>query len=77
MAAHQQVDRYNGDPWEEVIAPWVESESSVSISEVLEKCLQNRREGRSQLRFLLYELRFARRQIVDRLSEVLQHFQTK
>jgi len=36
----QQVDRYEGDPWEEVIAPWVESQSSVSISEVLEKCLQ-------------------------------------
>jgi hypothetical protein len=23
MAADQQVDRYEGDPWEEVIAPWV------------------------------------------------------
>src|SRR5580692_4733602 len=40
MAADQQVDRYEGDPWEEVIAPWVESRSSVSISEVLDKCLQ-------------------------------------
>jgi predicted P-loop ATPase len=40
MAADQQVDRYEGDPWEEVIAPWVESQASVSISEVLEKCLQ-------------------------------------
>jgi len=40
MATDQQVDRYEGDPWEEVIAPWVESQSSVSISEVLEKCLQ-------------------------------------
>jgi predicted P-loop ATPase len=39
MAADQQVDRYEGDPWEEVIAPWVESQSSVSISEVLDKCL--------------------------------------
>jgi len=26
--------------WEEVIGPWVESRTSVSISEVLEKCLQ-------------------------------------
>ena len=40
MAADQQVDRYEGDPWEEVIAPWVESQSSVSISEVLERRLQ-------------------------------------
>jgi len=40
IAAGQQVERYEGDPWEEVIAPWVESRSSVSISEVLEKCLQ-------------------------------------
>ena len=36
MAVDQQVDRYEGDPWEEVIAPWVESQASVSISEVLE-----------------------------------------
>jgi predicted P-loop ATPase len=40
MAADQQVDRYEGDPWEEVIAPWLENRPSVSIREVLEKCLQ-------------------------------------
>jgi predicted P-loop ATPase len=39
LASDQQVDRYEGDPWEEVIGPWVETRSSVSISEVLEKCL--------------------------------------
>jgi len=37
LASDQQVDRYEGDPWEEVIGPWVETRSSVSISEVLEK----------------------------------------
>ena len=40
MASDQQIDRYEGDPWEEVIGPWVEAHPSVSISEVLEKCLQ-------------------------------------
>jgi putative DNA primase/helicase len=40
MASDQQMERYEGDPWEEVIAPWLEARSSVSISEVLEKCLQ-------------------------------------
>jgi hypothetical protein len=40
MASDQQIDRYEGDPWEEVIAPWLEHRPSVSISEVLEKCLQ-------------------------------------
>ena len=40
MASDQQVDRYEGDPWEEAIGPWVEHRTSVSISEVLEKCLQ-------------------------------------
>ncbi|HZT69428.1 MAG TPA: VapE domain-containing protein [Terriglobia bacterium] len=40
MASDQQIERYEGDPWEEVIAPWIEVQASVSISEVLEKCLQ-------------------------------------
>jgi predicted P-loop ATPase len=39
MASDQQIDRYEGEPWEEVIGPWVESRSSVSIGEVLEKCV--------------------------------------
>ena len=40
MASDQQTERYEGDPWEEVIAPWIEVQASVSICEVLEKCLQ-------------------------------------
>jgi hypothetical protein len=40
MASNQQMERYEGDPWEEVISPWLEARSSVLISEVLEKCLQ-------------------------------------
>ena len=40
MAADQQIERYEGDPWEEVIGRWLEARSSTSISEVLERCLQ-------------------------------------
>ena len=40
MASDQQMERYEGDPWDEVIACWLEGRSSVSISEVLERCLQ-------------------------------------
>jgi predicted P-loop ATPase len=40
MASDQQIDRYEGDPWEEVIGPWLESRVDVSISEVLAKCLE-------------------------------------
>jgi predicted P-loop ATPase len=40
LASDQQIERYEGDPWEEVIGPWVDARTSVSISEVLEKCLQ-------------------------------------
>jgi predicted P-loop ATPase len=40
MASDQQIERYEGDPWEEVIGPWVDCRPNVSMSEVLEKCLQ-------------------------------------
>ena len=39
IAAEEQAARYQGDPWEEVIAPWLEARTSVSISEVLDKCV--------------------------------------
>ena len=39
LATDQQEARYEGDPWEEVIASWLESKQNTSISEVLEKCL--------------------------------------
>ncbi len=40
MASDEQTERYEGDPWEEVIGRWAEDRSDVSISEVLERCLQ-------------------------------------
>ena len=39
IAAEEQAARYQGDPWEEVMAPWLEVRSSTSVSEVLEKCV--------------------------------------
>ncbi|MGA7413376.1 MAG: virulence-associated E family protein [Bryobacteraceae bacterium] len=38
-AAAQQADRYDGDPWEELIARWAEDQPSVSISDILTRCL--------------------------------------
>jgi predicted P-loop ATPase len=40
MATDQQMERYEDDPWEEVIGPWVDGRLSVSISDVLQKCVQ-------------------------------------
>ena len=40
MASDEQAERYEGDPWEEVIGSWADDRSNVSITEVLEKCLQ-------------------------------------
>jgi hypothetical protein len=40
MAKDQRIERYEDDPWEEVIGPWPEARSTTSISEVLERCLQ-------------------------------------
>lgn len=39
IAAEEQSARYQGDPWEEIIGPWLEARSSTSVSEVLEKCV--------------------------------------
>ena len=40
MASDEQAERYEGDPGEEVIGRWVDNRSNLSISEVLERCLQ-------------------------------------
>ena len=39
IAAGEQSGRYQADPWEEVIAPWLAAKISTSVSEVLGKCL--------------------------------------
>ena len=38
-AAEMQAARFEGDPWEEVVARWIEGRSSTSVSEVLSNCL--------------------------------------
>ncbi|GEM_PF-865054 len=47
-AALEQADRYEGDPWDELIANWSEVRDTVSISEVLEFCLEKRRDQWTQ-----------------------------
>jgi hypothetical protein len=39
LATDQQEARYEGDPWEEVIGPWLEYTESASVSEILQKCI--------------------------------------
>jgi predicted P-loop ATPase len=39
-AREEQARRYEGGPWDELILAWVESRESVSIAEVLERCIQ-------------------------------------
>jgi predicted P-loop ATPase len=39
LATDQQEARYEGDPWEEVIGPWLEYRESTSVSEILQKCI--------------------------------------
>jgi predicted P-loop ATPase len=39
LASDQQEARYEGDPWEEVIGPWLESKQSTAIAEVLQRCI--------------------------------------
>jgi predicted P-loop ATPase len=39
IATIEQADRYEEDPWEEFIARWAEDRGSISIGEVLSRCL--------------------------------------
>ncbi len=38
-AAEEQEDRYEADPWDELIRPWIAGRESVSIAEVLASCI--------------------------------------
>ena len=42
-AAEEQADRYEGDPWDELILKWTEDRESVSIAEVLTICLEKKK----------------------------------
>ena len=43
-AEDQQADRYEGDPWDELILRWAEARESVSISEILTGCLEKKKD---------------------------------
>ena len=38
-AEQEQTERYEEDPWTEVIAAWAEVSETVAVSEILENCL--------------------------------------
>ncbi len=48
-AAEQQGERYEDDPWDELIMLWAERFDNVSIGEVLEHCIQKRTDQWTQL----------------------------
>jgi predicted P-loop ATPase len=43
-AAEEQADRYEGDPWDELILAWADSRESVSIADVLSMCLEKKKD---------------------------------
>ena len=43
-AAEEQADRYEGDPWDELILKWAVARESVSIAEVLAVCLDKKKD---------------------------------
>jgi predicted P-loop ATPase len=43
-AAEEQADRYEGDPWDELILEWAGLRESVSIAEVLTNCLEKKKD---------------------------------
>lgn len=48
-AAEEQAERYEGDPWDELIMAWAEQRESVSIAEVLSMCLEKKKDLWTQI----------------------------
>jgi predicted P-loop ATPase len=47
-ATVEQSDRYEGDPWDELILKWTEERESVSITDVLDVCLEKKKDTWTQ-----------------------------
>jgi predicted P-loop ATPase len=47
-AAEQQADRYEGDPWDELVMAWSADRESVSIADVLSFCLEKKKDQWTQ-----------------------------
>jgi predicted P-loop ATPase len=47
-AANEQKDRYEGDPWDGLIAAWIKGRDSVSIEDILELCIGKKKDQWSQ-----------------------------
>lgn len=43
-ASREQEERYEGDPWDELILEWAEGRESVSIADVLSLCLEKKKD---------------------------------
>jgi hypothetical protein len=43
LHVRKQANRFESDPWEELIEPWVENRTSASVSETLSCCLDKPR----------------------------------
>ena len=43
-AEQEQADRYEGDPWDELILKWAAFRESVSIAEILTSCLEKKKD---------------------------------
>jgi predicted P-loop ATPase len=48
-AAEEQAERYEGDPWDELILNWVDGRDSVSIPEILTNCIEKRTDMWTQM----------------------------
>lgn len=48
-AAEEPAARYEGDPWDDLIRRWVDGRESVSITELLESCIDKRKDQWTQM----------------------------
>jgi predicted P-loop ATPase len=71
-ASGEQQERYDADPWQPLIEQWIEGKQYVTVEQILEFCLDNRRSNTTRRNRSLTSVRRWRKWHQERFSRMSQ-----